>query len=78
MKVPLADSSFANVDLTELPTNSKFVSFSNHEKKSTLHLKAIERKRELIGKLILEGLYRYLSPRQESPREEYDIASPPK
>ena len=78
MKALLTDSSFSNVDLTELPTNSKFVRFSNHERKISLHLKAIKRKRELIGKLMPEGLLRYLSPPQEVPREEHNIASPPK
>ena len=43
-----------------------------------LHLKVIDRQRELIGELTPEGLLSYLESPQESQREEHAIESPQK
>ena len=54
------------------------MSISNNEKKSVMHLKAIERQRELIGKLTHEGFLRYLPLLQEALKEDHAIEVPPK
>ena len=65
-------------DFTELPLDEKFVSVSKPEKQSVLHLKAIERQKDLIGKSTPLPLINCLPPPQEAPPEEYAIPSPPK
>ena len=77
MKVPPDDSSFDNFYLKEILMNGKFVSFSNHKKKSVLHLKAIERKRVFIGNLTPKDLLSYMLPPQEAPRKEHHIELTP-
>ena len=66
------------VDFTELPLDERFVSRTKPEKKSIIHLQAIERQKELIGKLSPVGLESYLPPVQSAPSDEYAIASPPR
>ena len=64
------------IDPLDLLMDGKFVSKSGREKKSVLHLKAIDRQKELIGKLTPKGLSGYLPPLQEAPIDEYAIEFP--
>ena len=65
------------LDFAELPLDERFVSVSKPEKHSVLHMKAIDRQKDLIGKSTPLPLINCLPPPQEAPPEEYAIPSPP-
>ena len=62
----------------KLPMDCKFASRMKRDKKSVMHLKSIERQRELISKLTPDSLLDYLSLPQEDPKDECAIELPPR
>lgn len=66
------------VDLRELPLDEAFCSSTVPEKKSVMHLQAINRQREMLGESTPTELRDYIPPPQEAPEEEYAIPSPPR